>query len=205
MNEYWILTASHCLDGLVPILFQVVAGEVNIHDVYDLTEFRHVDKFFMHPNYTYTEKEFDIGLVKLKQPLVFSDTVQPIDLNYEDIPVGTWCNVTGWGLKSEDGLFLASHLQYVEVPTEDDFECGKVYPSDMRENMICAGYEGHDSCSADSGGPMVCNGKIKTFVDVIILRTYMHYRFSRPQKTSWGYCFWNWMWKTWKAWCLHRS
>jgi len=68
----------------------------------------------MHPNYTWNDKEFDIGLVKLSSPLKLSEYVQIIDLNTVAEPeVGTLCMATGWGVTQEDSLFLASNLQKV--------------------------------------------------------------------------------------------
>lgn len=58
----------------------------------------------------------------------------------------------------ENDLFELFDFPKVEVPTVDDVECAAAYPTDMKPSMICAGYSGHDSCAADSGGPMVCPG-----------------------------------------------
>ena len=37
---------------------------------------RRVKMGIMHPNYTWNDKEFDIGLVKLNSPLKFTDYIQ---------------------------------------------------------------------------------------------------------------------------------
>ena len=76
IHEDWVLTASHCLDGLSVLQFDVMAGQHNIHlpDLHE--EVRLVSKMFLHPNYTWNDKEFDIGLVKVTTPFKMSDYIQ---------------------------------------------------------------------------------------------------------------------------------
>ena len=76
IHEDWVLTASHCLDGLSVLQFDVMAGQHNIHlpDLHE--EVRLVSKMFIHPNYTWNDKEFDIGLVKVATPFKFTDFIQ---------------------------------------------------------------------------------------------------------------------------------
>ena len=54
--------------------------EVEIEDIYprpDGTEQRRlVSRALAHPNYTWSDKEFDIGLVKVAAPFQFTDFVQ---------------------------------------------------------------------------------------------------------------------------------
>ena len=76
ISSEWVLTAAHCMDGLTPIQYEVMAGQHNLHlpDLHE--EVRRVKMGIMHPNYTWNDKEFDIGLVKLSSPLKFSDYIQ---------------------------------------------------------------------------------------------------------------------------------
>jgi len=157
IHPSWVLTAAHCLDGLTPIQYEIVAGIHNVHFPSIHEEIRRVDKGIMHPSYNWDDKEFDIGLIKLNSPLQFSDYVQSINLTNGDILEGTVCTTTGWGITEEDGTFLSGNLRKVDVPVVSDEECFKIYASLMRDDMICAGGEdGKDSCSGDSGGPLVC-------------------------------------------------
>jgi len=157
LSEKWILTASHCLDGITPIQFEIMAGQHNIHLPNLHEEVRRVKMSIIHPNYTWNDKEFDIGLVKLKSPLKFNDFIQPIELNRAPEPeAGILCEATGWGVTEEGSMFIASTLQKVTVPIVSDQTCIETYAFLMRENMLCAGEEGKDSCSGDSGGPLVC-------------------------------------------------
>ena len=157
VSESWVLTAAHCLDGQAVFQYDVMAGQHNIHlpDIHQ--QVRLVSQAIIHPNYTWDDKEFDIGLIKLQTPLQFTDYVQPISLATQREPQsGTICEATGWGVTSEDGFFLAANLQKVSLPLVSDETCYQTYQYLMRDNMICAGEEGKDSCSGDSGGPLVC-------------------------------------------------
>ncbi|XP_059083508.1 trypsin II-P29-like [Tigriopus californicus] len=157
LNEQWIITAAHCVDGLLDIQYDVVAGQQNIHIPDEFEEVRFVAATFMHPDYIYTSKNHDIALVKLTEPLEYNERIRPIALDSELVPDGTICTTLGWGTTSEDSLLLSSNLRKVDVPVVDDQTCGRVYPSEMvPENMICAGEEGKDSCASDSGGPLLC-------------------------------------------------
>jgi len=153
----WVLTAAHCLDGLSTLQYEVMAGEHNLHlpDLHE--EVRRVRAHFIHPNYTWNDKEFDIGLVRLNSAFKFTEYIQPISLHNGPSPAeGLVCEATGWGITEEGGMFLASILQKVSLPVVGDTLCTEEYGYLMRENMLCAGEEGKDSCSGDSGGPLVC-------------------------------------------------
>jgi len=157
ISEEWVLTAAHCMDGLSIFQYDVMAGQHNIHlpDIHE--EMRLIKKAIIHPNYTWNDKEFDIGLLQVASPFAFSDYIQPIELNdVKELAADTVCEATGWGVTEEGGMFLAANLQKVSLPVVSDEDCFMIYGGLMRENMICAGEEGKDSCSGDSGGPLVC-------------------------------------------------
>ena len=58
------------------LLKPFLPGQHNIHlpDLHE--EVRRVKVGVLHPNYTWNDKEFDIGLVKLASPLRFTDYIQ---------------------------------------------------------------------------------------------------------------------------------
>ena len=91
-------------------------GQQNIHVPDDYEQIRFVSRSISHPEYSYKEKEFDIGLVKLSKPLDFTERVHPVlGLDEDGIPNGTVCTATGWGVTSEGGLFLSSELRKVRT------------------------------------------------------------------------------------------
>ena len=71
-----MVTASHCLDGLSVVQFDVMAGQHNIHLPDPHEEVRLVTKAIIHPNYTWSDKEFDIGLVKVATPFKFTEYIK---------------------------------------------------------------------------------------------------------------------------------
>lgn len=90
------------------------SGQQNIHVPDDFEQIRFIARSISHPQYSYKEKEFDIGLVKVSKPLDFTERVHPVlGLDEDGVAAGTVCTATGWGITSESGLFLSSELREV--------------------------------------------------------------------------------------------
>lgn len=67
------------------------------------------------------------------------------------------------GLLTEDGTTLPATLRKVSVPVISRATCQSQYgTSAVTTNMFCAGLTagGKDSCSGDSGGPIVDSSKV---------------------------------------------
>ncbi|EDS33907.1 trypsin [Culex quinquefasciatus] len=80
--------------------------------------------------------------------------------DHVDLLAGTKCIVSGWGMLNTYGP-MADRLQSVRVPLWNMAACGKAYPAVyLGDGKLCAGSAGKDSCQADSGGPLVCHGKL---------------------------------------------
>ena len=65
--------------------------------------------------------------------------------------------MVGWGVINEESDTYPTDLYEVEIPIVSRATCEAIYGADFTSNMICAGYSngGKDTCSADSGGPMM--------------------------------------------------
>ena len=156
INEYWILTAAHCVEDESAIDIEVRVGSDNTYaqggSTYD------ADEIIMHSDYNSNTYNNDIALIKLNNPINFNNFTQPVvlvcdvelDLGVQDPGETAW--VTGWG--NTEGTTNSSQLQVVAVPitTESNYGVGQI-----NADMIMAGYQdgGYDSCQGDSGGPMV--------------------------------------------------
>lgn len=71
---------------------------------------------------------------------------------------GSTVTTAGWGLLTESSSTLPSTLRKVSVPVISRASCRAEYgTSAVTDNMFCAGLAagGKDSCSGDSGGPIV--------------------------------------------------
>nr|XP_014102555.1 trypsin-4 [Bactrocera oleae] len=161
INGYTVVTAAHCLVASEASDLQIHAGAktrsshegmlINVVAI-------HYDRRF-----SMETMDYDIGLVRLANPLIFSVRIQPIALPAagelvldEDIAL-----VAGWGYKSAygPGSYV---LRYARVPIVNQTVCNEQMEGSITDRMICAGYDkgGIDACQMDSGGPLVVDEKL---------------------------------------------
>ncbi|XP_061393057.1 trypsin-1-like [Musca vetustissima] len=112
------------------------------------------------PNFDPETFEDDITIMILNQTVPSNYRgASLIELNENaNLTAGTKCTVSGWGL-TEKGYY-AQTLRLVEVPLISHSVCSEHYGDEsLTAGMLCAGYMsgGRDACSADSGGPLVCD------------------------------------------------
>jgi len=163
VDEWHIVCAAHCIDGRKASHFKVVAGAHNIHSVLpeSTTQTVHVENMWKHESYDNRVITNDVSLLKLDQPLVFDEYVQPMRLATNETAPGTVCVNSGWGSTSHTSVAqMPNKLQYVEMPIVERAECQADYSgiNGVDEGMVCAGVTegGVSACSGDSGGPLVC-------------------------------------------------
>uniref|UniRef100_A0A3B3DGL4 Transmembrane serine protease 15 n=1 Tax=Oryzias melastigma TaxID=30732 RepID=A0A3B3DGL4_ORYME len=157
ISRDWLLTAAHCVYGLVILLVK--------HLHYTLLLPQPVDRIIINKKYDRRTKEADIAMMHLQQPVNFTEWVVPVCLAAEGqhFPAGRRCFIAGWGRDAEAGeplpRSLPDVLQEAEVPLVDQEECQRLLPEyTFTSSMLCAGYPegGVDSCQGDSGGPLMC-------------------------------------------------
>ncbi|XP_070823425.1 trypsin-1 [Chaetodon trifascialis] len=161
VNENWVVSAAHCYKSRV----QVRLGEHNIRVNENTEQFIRSSRVIRHPKYNAYNIDNDIMLIKLSEPAVFNQYVQPVALPTRCAPAGTMCTVSGWG-STMSSTVDGNKLQCLEIPILSKRDCNNSYPGMITDAMFCAGYleGGKDSCQGDSGGPVVCNGQLQGVV-----------------------------------------
>ncbi|XP_050535932.1 trypsin-1-like [Daktulosphaira vitifoliae] len=171
INENWVATAAHCVNGLSENILSVVAGKRNLYT--DESSEQRVKVVDVYLN-GYNRKKFskDIALLKVSPALKFDGaTVSPICIPNSGMQFNSdSAVVTGWGRVSESGAF-AHILQKVDVPLIPLDTCLQKYKeagysSYVSKCVICGGgsrYNQADSCQGDSGGPLSCLGMDNRF------------------------------------------
>jgi len=165
-----VLTAAHCTDGSAASSIRVILGEHNIAD----SDFNRVDvaEIINHPNYDSSTTDNDYAILRLANPVAFTNEVSPACLpaDLSATYAGVLATVTGWGVLRSGGR-QPDVLQKVDVTVTTNTECNNAYERlnyDITANMICAADPGKDSCQNDSGGPMITpeNGR-QTLIGIV--------------------------------------
>uniref|UniRef100_A0A8C9Z200 trypsin n=1 Tax=Sander lucioperca TaxID=283035 RepID=A0A8C9Z200_SANLU len=149
LNEDFVMTAAHCQASS----YTVLLGVHNIHNSNGVQRIS-VEQAFPHEDYSETNFNNDIMLLKLSSKAKFSASVRPIALAGQgDGSLPKSCIVSGWGKTDKTINYMSVVLVEVSVTLIDSKQCpsNKVYCSE--------GETGPDK--GDSGIPLVCeDGKV---------------------------------------------
>lgn len=172
MNEFYILTAAHCLNQFRR--FRVRVGDRNTEKEEGNEMVHEVDVIIKHNRFERDTYDFDIAVLRLKTPIVFRMNVAPACLPQKDWAEATLMTqktgiVSGFGRTHEKGR-QSNILKMLEVPYVDRNTCKLSTSFSITQNMFCAGYEAklEDACQGDSGGPHVTRFKNTYFVTGIV-------------------------------------
>lgn len=162
-----VMTAGHCYQDFIVEGSKIhgMSVWVNVSSIdggrtgYEYG--RHAVRAMMHPRYGYGSNTNDILLLQLNAAVLGVPLPKLPRAGVSPAP-GTIVTAIGQGLVSENGPFSSS-LQVVDVNVISYKDCNDADSYDGRVDpdiMICAGVSGggKDSCSGDSGGPLLLQG-----------------------------------------------
>ncbi|XP_065081125.1 collagenase-like [Ochlerotatus camptorhynchus] len=158
ISNEWVLTAAHCITGVVR--FEIPMGTINFNSPEVMGT---STQFIIHPQYNPNNLNNDIGLIRLAQPVTFSQNIQPIALPSADRTGETFLDaqatVSGFGrINDIPGSGVSPTLNYVGIRVISNAQCMLVYGSAVIvPSTICglgADANNQSTCNGDSGGPL---------------------------------------------------
>ena len=163
-----VLTAAHCFSGRPADRFSVSVGGHNLTAEEPGRLSVPVSRRTIHSGYREGRFDDDIALLRLAEPLTWSDYVQPVCLPPAGADSDRWTGehgqVAGWGYRDEwrRGGRPADTLQWVSLPLLARQTCQRWFSGaghsavKVRRGKVCAGVRqgGRDSCRADSGAAL---------------------------------------------------
>uniref|UniRef100_A0A803VXW8 Transmembrane serine protease 7 n=1 Tax=Ficedula albicollis TaxID=59894 RepID=A0A803VXW8_FICAL len=92
ISSRWLISAAHCF---------LDSGSVR-HALF----IESITRIIVHPQYDQSISDYDIALLEMETPVLFSELVQPICLPSTSrvFLYGTVCYVTGWGAIKENSI-----------------------------------------------------------------------------------------------------
>ncbi|RZF46082.1 hypothetical protein LSTR_LSTR004795 [Laodelphax striatellus] len=163
IDDSWVITAAHCVvfRGSRPDNYTVRAGFVKK----SLGEGQAIKaaRIIIHSDYGYSTQpgKHDLALVKVEQPFKFNANVGKIGLSNDPWPGkgGRSCTIAGFG---ETEKKKSKKLRYLNVKVfHGKKSCPCVVKNRQLKRLVClAPKSGEGACYGDSGGGIICDGKV---------------------------------------------
>eukprot|EP00096_Caligus_rogercresseyi_P006964 TRINITY_DN240_c0_g1_i14.p1 TRINITY_DN240_c0_g1~~TRINITY_DN240_c0_g1_i14.p1 ORF type:complete len:441 (-),score=97.98 TRINITY_DN240_c0_g1_i14:933-2255(-) len=167
VNEWYVVTAGHCVARATPGQVRVTLGEYVLKSNAEPLPGRTygASRIKVHPYFKFTPQadRFDVAVIRLNRRVDYAPHISPICLPPKNMEMGSFHGwASGWGALEPGSRLRPKTLQVVDVPMIANRECEKWHRRKginviIYDEMVCAGYfkGGKDSCQGDSGGPLM--------------------------------------------------
>ena len=155
-----VLTAAHCITGEPTALqhLRVLVGSPRLRADLATPDGIHVlgvTAVYVHPKFSETTMHYDAALLTLDHSIPGVRTLALADAS----PLaGSTVSAAGWGATNEDGGAMPNHLRSVILKVGTSSSCNRGNATKagyFAPSMLCASNPGRDTCSGDSGGPLI--------------------------------------------------
>jgi len=165
-----VLTAAHCVQGTPKRPLRVTVGRTVLSG--DGGQTRSVSRIVVHPRFNgVSSSKYDAAVLTLNNPVRGIPAIRLAGVSQNELEQpGRLATVAGWGNtikqppRGDNGSRYPDRMRVARVPIVSDARARDVYgPSFVGALMVAAGREGKDTCSGDSGGPMLARQDDKRY------------------------------------------
>lgn len=167
IDEFWILTAAHCIMPNSHRTQKIVAQITKLSDASE-GQIMEIAQVIIHPDYNEETVSNDIALIRLAMPLNLAvdgaKSIRIVTPDEEDagmIAPGKMATITGWGTTEYMGnspdILQVGELPIISVETANQwFQETNTAEVPVLPSMLPAAFEkgGVSGCHGDSGGPL---------------------------------------------------
>jgi secreted trypsin-like serine protease len=156
LNNEWVLTAGICVESAISLV--ITLGTNTLKEETPNSLKLATDEYVLHPGFNPMTLDNDIGLIKFRMPITFTQYIRPVNYlpDFELLPGTPGVVAMGWGQTSDKNPDLMNDLHYVYLTPLSNEECELFYGNIVTDQIVCAGGNYNEGfCMGDSGTPLV--------------------------------------------------
>ncbi|KAJ3634315.1 hypothetical protein MTP99_011200 [Tenebrio molitor] len=155
ISNQWVLTSGHCVENAVSFTIQLGSNTLQGNDPNRIV--LSSSEYDLHPDFNSETLQNDIGLVKLRMAVEYTDYLRQIRfMPTYTLQDGAPTIAIGWGQISDDESGLSNELRAVDLTSVSKAECQLTYGSQIIDSMVCVnGNYNEGTCTGDMGTPLL--------------------------------------------------